>query len=136
MREAECEFSSKTFVFFGVDVCKPWRDFGVFVLATQLSGVLESFNTEITFFGGVEKRSRSSQFSSSSKIRFLRFFDFLIGLISSVELFSSFDIAVAINLSASFFTKLSSFFLGASSMATIGVRVISVIGELKKLKFF
>ena len=112
----------------------PARDFGVFVLATP-SGVLESLFPALIFFGGVEKRSMSSVlFSSSSKIRFLSFFDFLIGFsgFSSAALFSSFVIAVAKSLSASFFTRLSSFFLGASSAAAIGVRVISVIGELRR----
>lgn len=131
MRDAECMFSSSmcngTLLFLGVEVLIPLRDFGVFVLATQLSGVLVSFTTA-TFLGGVEKRSRSSEFSSS-KIRFLRFLDFLIGF-SWGRFSSSLEIAVAMSLSASFFTRLSSFFLDESSAATIGVLRISKIGEL------
>jgi hypothetical protein len=133
MRENDLEFSSLKFIFdFGVDVGMKLRDFGVFVLATQLRGVLvDTPSLRMAFLGGVEYLSR---FSSSSKIKFFSFLVFLmVNLSSQVFLSSSLEIAVDKSFSASFLTMLSSlvFFL-TSSTATIGVLVISKMGDLKK----
>lgn len=134
MREMDLEFSSfKLILDFGVDVGMWLLLFGVLLLPTQLSGVLEapSFSmVSAAFLGGVEKKS---MLSSSSKIRFFLFFAFLTAIFSSdvSDVASLLEIAVDISLSVSFFMRFSSFFFGAASVATIGVRAISTIGDLK-----
>lgn len=113
-------------------------DFGVLVLATQLRGVrddVESLRAR-AFFGGVENMSAFSSSSSNIKL-FFWLFVFLTGTISSGFLSSSLlAIAADKSFSASFLTRLSSFFLVNSNPAMIGVRSISVIGDLKIVGVF